>query len=167
MPSSGPSSPAIVPRVNSVDSGFFEDDLAAVVLPGVSAVSVPKIGSAQALLHAEERLRRAEAAAGLPEASLGLLPWIETASGIANAADICAASPRVVAVCWGADDFGQLGRGRGGSRDPAPLGPGDGVGIRDVDRDGRIVVVCLGDSNTERTPARPVSWVNWPGDSVS
>ena len=45
------------------------------------------------------------------EASLNLsrrlcmIPWIETARGVLNAAEICGASPRVAAVAFGAEDF--------------------------------------------------------------
>ena len=45
------------------------------------------------------------------EASLNLsrrlcmIPWIETARGVLNAAEICSASLRVAAVAFGAEDF--------------------------------------------------------------
>ncbi len=70
----------------------------------------------------------------------------------------CAVIAAARVVCWGADDFGQLGRGRGAGRGPVQVGPWDRGRIRDVDRDGRIVVVCLGDSNTEQSERRPASW---------
>jgi lysophospholipase L1-like esterase len=88
------------------------------------------------------------------------VPGLEgPATAIAAGADAtCAVLDGARVACWGADDFGQLGRGRGQGRGPVQVGPWDGSGIRDVDRDGRIVVVCLGDSNTERSDLRPVSW---------
>ena len=36
---------------------------------------------------------------------LCIIPWIETARGVMNAASICSASPRVAAVAFGAEDF--------------------------------------------------------------
>ena len=34
-----------------------------------------------------------------------MIPWIETARGVLNAASICSASPRVAAVAFGAEDY--------------------------------------------------------------
>ena len=42
---------------------------------------------------------------GTDAGSTRLLPWLETAGGVTNAAAICAASPRVVAGAFGAEDF--------------------------------------------------------------
>ena len=46
-----------------------------------------------------------ERAAGVEAGSVSIIPWIETALAIVNAYEICASSPRVVAVAFGAEDF--------------------------------------------------------------
>ncbi len=73
--------------------------------PHIAAVTVGKIGSAWEVVQVCAVLDGLERAAGRPVGSTRLLPWIETAQGVANAAEICRASPRIAAVCFGADDY--------------------------------------------------------------
>ena len=98
-------SPLVIPRVNSVDSGLMEDDLAAVVGPHIDGVSVGKIGIAEDVEAVSRTLARLERETALPDGKLALIPWLETASGVQNAFAICGASPRVAAVAFGAEDF--------------------------------------------------------------
>lgn len=62
--------------------------------------------------------------------------------------------------CWGDDDFGQLGDGvgRAASRGPLEVAAWDDGRIRDHDGDGRIAIVCVGDSNTYRDEGAPATW---------
>lgn len=82
------------------------------------------------------------------------------ATALSAGADVsCAVLDGARVSCWGDDDFGQLGRGRRpGGPGPLPVGPWDAGSIRDADGDGRIVVACLGDSNTQRAPGDPPGW---------
>lgn len=78
----------------------------------------------------------------------------------AGADHTCAAIGAARVECWGDNDYGQLGRGDA-PRDhtgPVAVGAWDTGRIRDVARDGRIAVACLGDSNTHGAPGRPRSW---------
>jgi citrate lyase subunit beta/citryl-CoA lyase len=95
----------VVPRVNSLDTGLLEDDLAAVVGPHIYGVSVGKIGSAEDVAEVSSVLDALERKSGVEAGSVKLMPWIETAKGIVNAYGICVASPRIVAVGFGAEDF--------------------------------------------------------------
>jgi len=95
----------VIPRVNAKESGLLEEDLAAVVGPHVYGVSVGKIRSAEDVRHISDLLARLEKRVGLEIGGIHLVPWIETALAVVNAYQICAASPRVVAVAFGAEDF--------------------------------------------------------------
>ena len=97
--------PLVIPRVNSIDSGLMEQDLAAVVGPDVFGVSVGKVGTAREIQHISGILDGLEQRAGLERGRVKLVPWIETAIAIVNAYEVCAASPRIVGVAFGAEDF--------------------------------------------------------------
>lgn len=95
----------VIPRVNSLDSGLLSEDLAAVVRPQVYGVSVGKVDSVDILNAVSALIGDAESRAGLEAGSVRLVPWIESASAIVNAYEICRASPRIVAAALGAEDF--------------------------------------------------------------
>lgn len=97
--------PLVIPRVNALDSGLLEADLAAVVGPSIAGVSVGKIQSAADIHRIANLLARLEGQAGLPVGHVKLIPWIETALAIVHAYEICTASPRIVGVAFGAEDF--------------------------------------------------------------
>ncbi len=95
----------VIPRVNSLDTGLLEDDLAAVVGPHSDGVSVGKIYTPKDVQTIASILARLEQKAGVPVGHTKLVLWMETAMAIVQAYDICAASPRIVAVAFGAEDF--------------------------------------------------------------
>jgi citrate lyase subunit beta/citryl-CoA lyase len=91
-------------RINPLSTEYGADDLEMVVPYGVDTILVPKCESAGDIKKVEEIIARLE-----KEHSLGyevlIMPLIETAKGIFNAYEIGAASGRVVALCFGAEDF--------------------------------------------------------------
>ncbi|HEY7494231.1 MAG TPA: CoA ester lyase [Candidatus Tectomicrobia bacterium] len=97
--------PLVIPRVNSLDTGLLEADLAAVVGPHIYGVSVGKIQTPRDIEHISHCLARLEEKAAIPVGQVRLLPWIETALAIVHVYDICVASPRVVGVAFGAEDL--------------------------------------------------------------
>ncbi len=105
LPRLASAGPLVIPRVNSLGSGLLEDDLAAVVGPHVYGVSVGKVASPEDVAAVSDALERLEAAAGLDSGAVKLVPWIETALGVVNAYAVCAASPRIIGVAFGAEDF--------------------------------------------------------------
>jgi citrate lyase subunit beta/citryl-CoA lyase len=96
---------AVVPRLNSLDTGLFEEDLAAVIGPHISAVTVGKVQSRDDMERATRLIDRYETNAGLPAGRIGLIPWLETARAIVSAYEICTSSSRTAAVAFGAEDF--------------------------------------------------------------
>ena len=97
--------PLVIPRINSLDTGLLQDDLAAVVGPHVFGISVGKIQSSKDIDYISNIIEGLEKKAGLEVGTVKLVPWIETAMAIVNAYEICAASPRIVGVAFGAEDF--------------------------------------------------------------
>ena len=95
----------VVPRVNSLATTWLEDDLAAVVGPSVFGVSIGKIDSPSDIDEIAVLLTRLERRAGLGLGSVKLIPWIETAKAIVHCHAICAASERIVAAAFGAEDL--------------------------------------------------------------
>ena len=95
----------VIPRVNSLDTGLLEADLAAVVGPYVYGVSVGKIYTRREVESIASLLERLEQQAGVPVGQVKLVLWIETAMAIVQCYDICSASPRLVGVAFGAEDL--------------------------------------------------------------
>lgn len=93
-------------RVNSLDSGRLQADVAAVAVPGVSMLVVPKVESVTALQGADEALAQAEREHRLPPASIALIALIETPMGIARCETILLEAPRRTATAmFGVADF--------------------------------------------------------------
>ena len=95
----------VIPRVNSMDTGIMEEDLSAVVGPDIYGVSVGKVYSSDDIQKISGILSDLEREAGLRDGQVKLVPWIETAMAVAHAYEISAASPRIVVVAFGAEDF--------------------------------------------------------------
>jgi citrate lyase subunit beta/citryl-CoA lyase len=95
----------VIPRVNSLDTGLLEEDLAAVVGAHIFGVSVGKIDSPNDVHEVVRLLQRLELRAGLAIGAIKLVPWIESARAIVNVYDICASSDRIVGVCLGGEDY--------------------------------------------------------------
>ncbi|MBI3953914.1 MAG: CoA ester lyase [Chloroflexi bacterium] len=92
-------------RINALSTGLGEEDLDAVLGPQIEGISVGKADSATDLVELDRLLGRMERRKGLPAGSIAVIPWIESALGIISAHDIARASPRIVAISFGADDF--------------------------------------------------------------
>ena len=95
----------VIPRVNSMDTGLLEEDLAAMVGPHIFGVSVGKIDSPADVDEVARLLQRLELKAGLAIGAVKIVPWIESARAIVNVYDICASNDRIVAVSLGGEDY--------------------------------------------------------------
>ncbi len=95
----------VVPRVNSLPTGLTEDDLGAVVGKFIVGISIGKVNRGGDISVVDEMLTGLERSRGLEVGSVGILPWLETASAIVNAYEICASSDRVRWVAFGAEDY--------------------------------------------------------------
>jgi citrate lyase subunit beta / citryl-CoA lyase len=80
-------------------------DLEAVIGPGVQAVALPKAESAQHVQLVAEVIDELEAERGMPVGSTKMLAMVETCSAFFHIAEIAKASPRLVGLNLGAEDF--------------------------------------------------------------
>ncbi len=80
-------------------------DLEAAVSPHVRGLVLPKVDSAEHVLALDEITASVEKERGLPVGHTLFFARIEGPKGLLNAAGICAAHPRVVAVGLGSSDY--------------------------------------------------------------
>jgi citrate lyase subunit beta/citryl-CoA lyase len=104
---------AVYSRVNALTTGLLEDDLLAIVQPGLNGIILSKTNSREMVERVDHYLSLLERDRGMPDGAVAIAPLIETAEGIANCYDICRASPRVSGAVFGAEDFAtDMGIGR-------------------------------------------------------
>lgn len=87
----------IVVRVNALDTPHFGADVAAVALPGVAALLLPKLYDRDDVVRFDAVTTAAEIANGVARGSVEFLPSLETAKSVQNVAEILA-GPRVTGV---------------------------------------------------------------------
>lgn len=92
-------------RVNSLDSAWGIADLEAVVRAGVDIVRLPKTDTADDVVEMEREIARIERECGREAGSTGMLAAIESAKGILQASAIATASPRLIGIALGAEDY--------------------------------------------------------------
>lgn len=92
-------------RVNSLDTGYCEDDVAAVVSSRLDGIVLPKVEEPGQLRQVDAWISRAEQSVGLEPGSLDLMPIIETAAGVEHANAIASASARVRRLSFGGGDY--------------------------------------------------------------
>ncbi len=94
-------------RVNSLDSPWGLDDLVAAVTEAGAAldvIMVPKVEGPEDIHYVDRLLAQLEAKAGLDRPIL-VHAILETARGVANVEEICAASPRMQGLSLGPADL--------------------------------------------------------------
>ena len=94
---------AVLVRINSTWLEIAAD-LAASVLPGVSALVIPKVEDAGSLQAIAAMIGEWEAARDLPSGAIGLIALIESPSGLERLTEI-AEAPRVCGLALGGEDF--------------------------------------------------------------
>ena len=99
--------PARYVRINAVGHERMYADLGAVVRPGLEGLVLPKVDAPEQVETVEDILDRKEPEMGMPRGSVRLLVAIESPRGLFQAQAIAAASPRVIGLIFGAEDFGR------------------------------------------------------------
>lgn len=95
-------------RVNAWDTEWTVGDILEVVGnagPRLDEIMLPKVQSAAEIVAMDLLLTQVEKMAGLPVGHIGIEAQIETARGLINVDEICAASPRLETIIFGPADF--------------------------------------------------------------
>jgi len=92
-------------RVNALDSPLGIADLEAIVSTRKVVVRLPKTESAQDILQCERETERIEREYGIEPSSTRMMAAVESAAGVLNAKEIAAASPRLIGIAIGAEDY--------------------------------------------------------------
>ena len=95
----------IMVRINPLDTGLARDEMAAVIGPHLYGISVGKVESTWDIRECHRMLSTLEVSAGLEPGAVKLVPWIENSRAVMRAYDIATASPRIVGVAFGAEDY--------------------------------------------------------------
>lgn len=104
----GRDGPTIFVRTNAVASGLLDDDLAAIVRPGLEAIFVPKVESVAEVQSTASALERLESRHGMKSGTIEMVLMIESALGVYRCFDMINASPRVASTCIGGAQDGDL-----------------------------------------------------------
>lgn len=94
----------MVVRINPLNTPYGKKDIEAVVKAGVDVIRMPKTETAEEVIEVEREIERVEREIGC----LGrtkIMAAIESALGVVNAYAIATASPRMMGIALGAEDY--------------------------------------------------------------
>ena len=92
-------------RVNGLQTAWTWDDLRAVVSKDIEGISIGKLDSPEMARELDAMLSVLEQERGLPHGHVKVIPWIETGKGVANARETALATPRMLGLAFGAEDY--------------------------------------------------------------
>lgn len=103
----------VIPIVNKggaeiqvrINREFEEEDLDATVIPGLTALMIPKCETAEGIKRLDSLVTQLEKDRGLPEGKIQFDLIFETAKGILHVEQIAMACPRIVAITTGQADL--------------------------------------------------------------
>ena len=88
-----------------INRDFEEEDLDAIVIPGLTSIMIPKCESVEDVRRVDLMVTRLEKERGLPVGRIQFDLIFETARGIIRMEDIAEASPRIVSMTTGQADL--------------------------------------------------------------
>lgn len=95
----------MIVRINSIDTPYWRKDIDAILPYKPSLILLPKTGTAQDALAADEYMTEVEQKLGMEPNTVGLMPLIETAMGVENSFAIASSTKRIKALFLGAEDL--------------------------------------------------------------
>ena len=102
----GSSQPAILVRVNAIDTGLLEEDINAVTVLGLDMLLIAKAENVDDIKKISNQIDVLENESGIKGIEIGL--QIESALGVYNCYNLIKASPRVTLTCIGTAQDGDL-----------------------------------------------------------
>jgi citrate lyase subunit beta / citryl-CoA lyase len=105
--------PVACVRIRPLDEGQLDDDLDAVVHPGLTAVLVPKVVHEDDVVRVAEALAFHEGRRGLARGAVRIWPLVETAVAIQRSDRIARASERIAYMGGGTSRQGDIARALG------------------------------------------------------
>jgi citrate lyase subunit beta / citryl-CoA lyase len=96
--------PQIFVRINSFESGLYEQDLEYVICERLDGIVIPKVNSASELEKITEIIANLEKKRNI-EKTLRLIPSIESSQGVVNSYDIAKFNERVCSLMFGVFDY--------------------------------------------------------------
>ena len=95
----------MVVRINDYTTDIGQKDIAEIVKTKKAVIRMPKAETAEDIKRCSELIGDAEKKNGIPIGSTKMIASLETAAGVLNAREIAVASPRLIAISLGAEDF--------------------------------------------------------------
>lgn len=95
----------IVVRINPLDTPYGRADVEAMVAAGAHVLRMPKTETPQDITDCEAVIKEMEIKHGRPVGDTLMMAAIEGALGVVNAYQIATASPRLIGIALGAEDF--------------------------------------------------------------
>ena len=98
--------PRLCVRINALDTGLAEEDLAVIIAARPEGIMLPKSQSGHCVTRLDVMMAAQEALAGVPEGEIDIMiVATETAASVFNLGSYANASPRLAAMTWGAEDL--------------------------------------------------------------
>ncbi len=95
----------VFPRVNDRESGELLKDVMALTVEGIDGFVYPKSMTGQDVYFFDKLLETIEYEKGIQKGTFKIIPLIETTAAVLNAQEIIQASPRVIAIAFGCEDY--------------------------------------------------------------
>jgi citrate lyase subunit beta/citryl-CoA lyase len=92
-------------RVNALDTGMLPEDLRWTTHPATTGFMFTKVGDERDILYFDRLLTQLERDAGFEAGKFKMCPLIETANAGLHTLQIATASPRLVALAFGGEDY--------------------------------------------------------------
>ncbi|MBM4421535.1 MAG: CoA ester lyase [Chloroflexi bacterium] len=100
-----PGTPVRFVRVNAAATGLMGEDVRAAVRPGVAAVMLPKVETPEEVRSLEAAIKAREREAGLASGTVRVVAFVESARGLLAAPALASATPRMLGLMLGAEDY--------------------------------------------------------------
>jgi len=95
----------VIVRINSLDTGYWQDDLDAVIPKKPDIIMPTKVNDAETIRVISAYIGQLEIANNIAFGSIKMIPLLETTLGIENAFPIAVSDERIAALYLGAEDL--------------------------------------------------------------